>query len=71
MFETLEARAARTAERRAKARAQALADAFGAALPKDIRVEADAEGVRLSGRALGRRRALDPALRWTIAGRGR
>ena len=71
MFETLEARAARAAERRARERARALADAFGTALPEDIRAEAGAEGVRLSGPGLGRRRALDAALRWTIAGAGR
>lgn len=68
MFETLEARAARAAARRARQRAAALADEMRAALPPDIRVEADLEGVRLSGPALGRRRALDAALRWTIAG---
>jgi hypothetical protein len=71
MFETLEARAARAAARRAKQRAAALADELRPALPSDIRVEADQEGVRLSGPALRRRRALDAALRWTIAGAGR
>ncbi|HEV7661071.1 MAG TPA: hypothetical protein VGO55_14630 [Allosphingosinicella sp.] len=71
MFETLEARAARAATRRARQRAAALADEMRAALPPDIKVEADRESVRLSGLVLGRRRALDAALRWTIAGAGR
>jgi len=67
MFETLQARAARTAARRAGRHAAALADRMRAALPRDIEVEAQADGVRLSGPALSRRRALDGALRWTIA----
>jgi hypothetical protein len=71
MFETLEARAARAAARRARMRAAALADEMRAALPAEIEVAADEKGVRLSGPAVGRRRALDAALRWTIAGLGR
>lgn len=68
MFEPLTARAARAAERRARERAAALAGEIRAALPSDIRVEAEAQGVRLSGRALRRRMALDSALRWTLSG---
>jgi hypothetical protein len=71
MFETLEARMARAATRRAGRRAAALAEEIRAALPQEIRVEADVAGVRLSGPALRRRRALEAALRWTIAGAGR
>jgi hypothetical protein len=71
MFEILVVRAAQAAKRRADERAAALADEMRAALPPDIKVEADEAGVRLSGRALGRRRALGAALRWTIAGAGR
>jgi hypothetical protein len=71
MFENLEARATRTAARRARQRTEALADEMQAALPAGIRVEADDNGVRLSGAALGRRRALEAALRWTIAGLAR
>ena len=71
MFETLEARVTRAAEQRARQRAAALAEEMRAALPSDIKVAADDGGVRLSDPALGRRRALDPALRWTIAGAGR
>lgn len=68
MFEPLTARAARAAERRARERAAALAEEIRAVLPGDIRVEAEAQGVRLSGRALRRRLALDSALRWTLLG---
>jgi hypothetical protein len=68
MFETLEARAARAAARLARRRAAALAEEMRASLPGDIAVAVDRDGVRLSGRALRRRRALDAALRWTIAG---
>lgn len=71
MFETLEARAARAAARRARQRGAALAEEMRAALPPEIKVEADQESVRLSGPALRRRRALEAALRWTIAGAGR
>jgi hypothetical protein len=71
MFETLEARAARAAARRARQRAARLAEELRVALPPDIEVEADVGGVRLSSPALRRRRALDAALRWTIAGAGR
>lgn len=68
MFESLMTRAARVAERRAAAQARRIATALEAALPGDVRVAAEAQGVRLSGRALGRRLALDPALKWTLAG---
>jgi hypothetical protein len=71
MFETLEARVMRAAARRARQRIAAVADKMRAALPSAIRVEADRESVRLSGPALKRRRALEAALRWTIAGAGR
>ena len=68
MFETLEARAARAAARLARRRAAALAEAMRAKLPGDLEVAADGGHVRLAGRGLGRRRALDAELRWTIAG---
>jgi hypothetical protein len=71
MFETLVVRAARAAKRRADERAAVLADEMRAALPHDIEVAADEAGVRLSGPALGRRRALEAALRWAITGAGR
>jgi hypothetical protein len=68
MFETLIARVGAQAERRAQARARALAAALDRALPGDVAVSAAPEGVRLEGRGLGRRLALDPALKWTIMG---
>jgi hypothetical protein len=68
MFEALTAGAARAAQRRAQERAQRLAAEMGAAMPSDIEVAADERGVRLSGRALRRRLALDPALKWTLRG---
>ena len=67
MFEALTARAARTAERRADAHKSRFTQRLEASLPGDMGVEAGAEGVRLSGRALKRRLALDPALRWIMA----
>jgi hypothetical protein len=68
MFDSLIARAGRAAERRAAERARLLAAALAGALPGDIAVAEDADGVRLMGRALKRRLALDPALKWTIVG---
>ncbi|HYI48672.1 MAG TPA: hypothetical protein VEX35_09420 [Allosphingosinicella sp.] len=68
MFETLEARAARAATLLARRRAAALAQEMRAKLPGEIEVAADGGDVRLSGPGLGRRRALDAELRWTIAG---
>lgn len=66
MFELLTARAARAAERRAGEQAHRLAAEIGAAMPGDVKVAEDEEGVRLSGRALRRRLTLDPALKWTM-----
>ena len=67
MFEALTARAARAAERRAVEQAQRIAARLDEALPADVRVRVDGSDVQLAGRALGRRLALDPALKWTIA----
>ena len=67
MFETLTARAAARAEARAAEQARRLAARLDQDLPGGVRVEADAQGVRLTGRALRRRLALDPALKWMIA----
>jgi hypothetical protein len=64
MFERLVERVDALAERRARARAAALAERLQAELPRGIAAAADAEGVRLSGRGIVRRFALDPALRW-------
>jgi hypothetical protein len=68
MFERLEARAERAAEARAAERKQALADQLRAILPRDVSVEANDQGVTVSGPGLGRRTMLDASLRWTIAG---
>ena len=68
MFERLEARAKRAAELRATDRKAALAEQLRAILPRDVSVEANGDGVVLSGPGLGRRAVLDASLRWTIAG---
>lgn len=68
MFERLTARAGRIARRRARARIETLARQLAAELPPGIRAEAREDGVRLSGRTLRRRFALDPALRSIIGG---
>jgi len=66
MFERLKARLEREAERRAARQARRIAAALAEALPDDVRVAADEQGVRLSGRALLRRLALEPELKWTM-----
>ena len=68
MFEKAMERAARKARGRARARRDALARRLEAELPRGIRVEAAGDAVRLSGRALARRFALDARLRWLVAG---
>lgn len=68
MFEALIARAEDLAGRRARARAAAFAGALRETLPGDIEVAASEEGVRVSGRALARRFALDAGLRWVMTG---
>ena len=67
MFEALTARAARLASARAAARRHDLAERLADTLPPGVRAEADEEGVRLSGRNLRRRVALDSRLNWLIA----
>ena len=68
MFEPLEARAKRAAELRATGRKAALAEQLRTILPEDVRIEANEDGVVLSGRGLAGRAMLDASLRWTIAG---
>ena len=68
MFEGMIARAERLARARAQARSGELAERFAAALPKGVQAEADDSGLRLSGKGLRRRLALDPALGRLIAG---
>ncbi len=67
MFERLTERAVRKAEQRTQARIERLATDIEAALPAGIRCAAAPDGMRLSGRGLRRRFALDPALRWLTA----
>ncbi|HWT11980.1 MAG TPA: hypothetical protein VN231_04440 [Allosphingosinicella sp.] len=71
MFETMADRAGRLARRRAEERRSELAQELAAELRDGVRVEETEQGVRLSGRAIGRRFALEPRLRWLLAGRGR
>jgi hypothetical protein len=71
MFETLMVRMARIAERRAAARAEEVAARLREELPGGVTAERVEGGVRLSGRALRRRPAIDQAIKWTIAGLGR
>jgi hypothetical protein len=66
MFEALLERARRRGEARAQAAARRIAEAAAAEAPKGVRVEASADGVRLSGRGLARRLVEEPALRWLI-----
>ena len=64
MFERMVERASRLAERRARERGVSLADRVRDVLPRGVRVEAQPEGLRFSGRGLRRRFLLEPALRW-------
>ena len=67
MFETLMAQAVARADERAAERADRIAARLEEALPDDVRARADADRVRLTGRGLKRRLALDPAFRWIMA----
>lgn len=66
MFERLTARAARIAEAGAARRREALAARLAAELPTGIAAEAAVHGVRLHGRGLIRRYALEADLRRLI-----
>jgi hypothetical protein len=63
MFEMTMLRARAAAERAARRRTAMLAERLRTEMPPGVAVEAVAEGVRLSGRGIGRRFALDPELR--------
>lgn len=67
MFERMTERAERAGRRKARAVSADLAARMRAELPGDIAAEAADEGVILSGRGIGARFALDPALRWLLA----
>ena len=71
MFERLMAQGAALAERAARRRRSELAAALSEEAPAGVRVEEEGEAVALSGRNLIRRQALEPALRWLLAGRRR
>ena len=66
MFEWLERAARRLADARAERRRGAIMAALRERLPRDIALERTDDGVRLSGRALKRRLALDPEARASI-----
>jgi hypothetical protein len=71
MFERLTKRAAALAEQAARRRRAELAEALRREAPGGVTVGEEAGAVVLSGRGLGRRFALDPGLRWLLAGRRR
>lgn len=71
MFERLIQRGAALAQEAARRRRDELAEALSEEAPAGVGVSGEAEAVVLSGRGLGRRFAVEPALRWLLAGRRR
>ncbi|HLL59543.1 MAG TPA: hypothetical protein VK391_06600 [Allosphingosinicella sp.] len=67
MFERTMRRATALASQRAERRAAELAERLKGAAGRGILVDTVQGGVRLSGRGLRRRLALEPALRWLTA----
>jgi hypothetical protein len=67
MFKRLVKRAERAGRSRARAFGDGLAERMRAELPVDVEVEASEDGVRLSGRRIAARFALEPGLRWLLA----
>jgi hypothetical protein len=67
MFERISARVMKAAEARARLKAAELAGRIKAELPRGVNAVAEDGGIRLSGRRLAWRFALDPALRWLTA----
>jgi len=67
MFERLRERGERQAGRRAAARREELAARLQAGAPRGVEIGVEGEDVVLSGRGLGRRLLIDPALRWLVA----
>jgi len=63
MFEKMIGRVRDAAEAKARAHATRLAGRAADELPRGIAAQAEADGVRLTGRGLRRRMALEPALR--------
>ncbi|MEA3051137.1 MAG: hypothetical protein QOG72_40 [Sphingomonadales bacterium] len=71
MFERLIRRGEALAEQAARRRRDDLAEALREEAPAGVEVSEEGDGVVLGGRDLVRRFALDPALRWLVAGRRR
>jgi hypothetical protein len=67
MFERMIARAERAAAARARLAIRSLAERLRSETPQGMKITEEPGGIRLSGRALRRRLALDPVLRWLIA----
>ena len=71
MFERLMLHGAALARKGARARREALAETLRDEAPDGVRVSETEEGVAIEGRGLVRRFALEPELRWRLAGRRR
>jgi hypothetical protein len=71
MFERLMLHGAALARRAAEQRRSSLAEALREEAPEGVSVTEAGEGVALEGRSLRRRFALEPELRWLLAGRRR
>ncbi|HEX9948090.1 MAG TPA: hypothetical protein VGA98_11165 [Allosphingosinicella sp.] len=71
MFERLMIHGAALAQRAARGRVATLAAALRDEAPEGVRVSEEEGAVALSGPALRRRFAIEPALRWLISGRRR
>jgi hypothetical protein len=71
MFERLMLHGAALAEKAARRRQSELVEALREEAPAGVEVGVEDEAVVLSGHGLGRRFALEPGLRWLLAGRRR
>jgi len=67
VFERLRERGVERARTRAAARREGLAERMRAGVPRGIEVDVEGDEVVLSGRGLGRRLLVEPALRWLVA----
>ena len=67
MFERIEERIGRAALALARRRIATIAERLSGELPRGVAAEIAADGVRLTGRGLRRRLALQPALRALLA----
>lgn len=71
MFERLMIHGAALALKAARSRRSSLAEELRGEVPEGIEVGVESEAVTLEGVGLRRRSALDPELRWLLAGRRR